>query len=150
LAAHGQEAFPAQEEELRCLKRELEVTRQERDSLKKAFIVFSKTERRDISSFETTSREYLVKSMCRVLGVSESGYYTWCTRLPSRCQGENEQLVEHMRSAYDQGRHVYGSPRIHAELRAQGIVCGKHRVARLMQQAGLCAGKSTTSRVHNL
>ena len=77
--------------------------------------------------------------MCRVLGVSESGYYAWCKRLPSRRQGENEQLVEHIRSAYDQGRHVYGSPRIHAELRAQGIVCGKHRVARLMQQAGLRA-----------
>jgi transposase len=49
LAAHYQEAFPgsghqtAQEEELRRLKRELEVTRQERDILKKAFIVFSKT-----------------------------------------------------------------------------------------------------------
>ena len=87
--------------------------------------------------------------MCRVLGVSESGYYAWCKRLPSRRQGENEQLVEHIRSAYDQGRQVYGSPRIHAELRAQGIVCGKHRVARLMRQAGLRAGKSTTSRLHN-
>ena len=49
LAAHGDEAFPgsghqtAQEEELRRLKRELEVTRQERDILKKAFIVFSRT-----------------------------------------------------------------------------------------------------------
>ena len=49
LAAHGDEAFPgsghqtAQEEELRRLKRELEVTRQERDILKKALIVFSRT-----------------------------------------------------------------------------------------------------------
>jgi transposase len=49
LAAHGDEAFPgsghqtAQEEELRRLKRELEVTRQERDSLKKALKVFSRT-----------------------------------------------------------------------------------------------------------
>jgi putative transposase len=50
-----------------------------------------------------------------------------------------EELIEHIRSAYEQGRHVYGSPRIHAELRAQGISCGKHRVARLMQQAGLQA-----------
>src|SRR6202049_3779970 len=54
LAAHGQEAFPgsghqtAQEEELRRLKRELEVTRQERDILKKAFMVFSQTEERDM------------------------------------------------------------------------------------------------------
>ena len=77
--------------------------------------------------------------MCRVLSVSESGYYAWWKRLPSRRQAEDEQLTEHIRSAYEQGRHVYGSPRIHAELRAQGIRCGKHRVARLMQQAGLQA-----------
>jgi putative transposase len=80
-----------------------------------------------------------VKIMCRVLGVSESGYYAWCNRLPSRRQRENERLVEQIRLAYDQGRQVYGSPRIHAELRALGIVCGKHRVARLMQQADLRA-----------
>ena len=77
--------------------------------------------------------------MCRVLSVSESGYYAWCKQKPSRRQAENEQLIEHIRPAYEQGRHVYGSPRIHAELRAQGITCGKHRVARLMQQAGLRA-----------
>jgi putative transposase len=77
--------------------------------------------------------------MCRVLRVSESGYYAWCKRLPSHRQAANEQLSEHIRSAYEQGRHVYGSPRIHADLRAQGIVCGKHRVARLMRQAGLRA-----------
>ncbi len=80
-----------------------------------------------------------MKLMCRVLGVSESGYYAWCKRKPSRRQAENERLVEQIRVAYDQGRHVYGSPRIHAELRAQGIVCGTHRVARLMQRAGLRA-----------
>ena len=90
-----------------------------------------------------------MKTMCRVLSVSESGYYVWCNRLPSRRQAENEQLIEHIRVAYAHGRKVYGRPRIHAELRAQGIVCGKHRVARLMRQAGLRAGKSTTSRVHN-
>jgi putative transposase len=80
-----------------------------------------------------------VKTMCRVLGVSESGYYAWYNRLPSHHQAANEQLIEHIRVAYDHGRHVYGSPRIHAELRAQGISCGKHRVARLMRQAGLRA-----------
>lgn len=77
--------------------------------------------------------------MCQVLSVSESGYYAWWKRLPSHRQAENQRLVEQIRFAYEQGRHVYGSPRIHAELRAQGIACGKHRVARLMQQAGLQA-----------
>ena len=67
------------------------------------------------------------------------GYYAWCKREPSRRQLENEQLTEHIRQAYQQGRHVYGSPRVHAELRAQGIMCGKHRVARLMRKANLRA-----------
>src|SRR5215472_827590 len=62
LAAHGDEAFPgsghqtAQEEEIRRLKRELEVTRQERDILKKALIVFSRTEGGGISFFKSNSR----------------------------------------------------------------------------------------------
>jgi putative transposase len=77
--------------------------------------------------------------MCRVLVVSESGYYAWCKREPSERQRENERLTEQIRQAYEQGRQVYGSPRIHAELRAQGIICGKHRVERLMRQAGLRA-----------
>lgn len=84
-------------------------------------------------------QEYPVKTMCRVLDVSESGYYAWCKRVPSRRQRANEQLIEHIHEAYEQGRRVYGSPRIHAELRGQGIRCGKHRVARLMRQAGLQA-----------
>jgi len=77
--------------------------------------------------------------MCRVLCISESGYYAWRKRKPGRRQVENERLVEQIRVAYDLGRQVYGSPRIRAELRAQGIVCGKHRVERLMRQAGLRA-----------
>src|SRR6266487_5734942 len=77
--------------------------------------------------------------MCRVLAVSESGYDAWRKREPSHRQRENERLTEQIRQAYERGRQVYGSPRVHAELRAQGIICGKHRVARLMQQAGLRA-----------
>jgi putative transposase len=77
--------------------------------------------------------------MCRVLAVSESGYYAWCKREPSQRRRENERLSELIRQAYEQGRQVYGSPRVHAELRAQGINCGKQRVERLMRQAGLRA-----------
>jgi len=80
-----------------------------------------------------------VKTMCRVLCVSESGYYAWHKRVPSQRQLENERLTEQIHHAHEQGRQVYDSPRIHAELRAQGIRCGKHRVARLMRQAGLRA-----------
>jgi transposase InsO family protein len=74
-----------------------------------------------------------------MLVVSESGYYAWCKRVPSQRQRTNERLSEQIRQAYEQGRQVYGSPRIHAELLAQGIRCSKHRVERLMQQMGLRA-----------
>jgi putative transposase len=80
-----------------------------------------------------------VKTMCHVLGVSESGYYAWHKRKSSQRQVENERLTEQIAQAFLHGRGVYGSPRVHAELRAQGIRCGKHRVARLMQQASLRA-----------
>ena len=82
-----------------------------------------------------------MKTMCRILGVSESGYYAWCTRKPSQRQVENDRLTEQICQAFHSGRQVYGSPRVHAELRAQGIRCSKHRVERLMRQAGLRAVK---------
>jgi transposase InsO family protein len=95
-----------------------------------------------------------VKTQCRVLGVAESGYYAWRKRKPSQRQMENERLTEQISQAFQYGRGVYGSPRIHAELRDQGIACGKHRVERLMRQTGLQAVKTrhricTTDSHHN-
>ena len=80
-----------------------------------------------------------MKTMCRILNVSESGYYAWRKREPSQRHRENEQLTMQIATAFHLGREVYGSPRVHAELQAQGIECGKHRVERLMRQAGLRA-----------
>jgi transposase InsO family protein len=84
-------------------------------------------------------QEYAVKTMCRVLDVSESGFYAWRKREPSQRQRENERLTEQIAQAFQMGRGVYGSPRVRAELQGQGIRCGKHRVARLMRQTGLRA-----------
>jgi putative transposase len=76
--------------------------------------------------------------MCRVLGVSRSGFHAWENRAPSRRRREDELLVERIRAIHDQNRKVYGSPRIHAELRlADGVRVGRKRVERLMRQAGL-------------
>ena len=80
-----------------------------------------------------------MKTMCRILDVSESGYYAWRKREPGQRQRENERPTEQIAQAFRQGRGVYGSPRVRAELQGQGISCGKHRVARLMRQAGLQA-----------
>lgn len=74
-----------------------------------------------------------MKIMCRVLSVSESGYYAWRKRPPSARAKANAVLVEQIRDVHRGSRQTYGSPRIHAVLRARGVVCNHKRVARLMR-----------------
>jgi putative transposase len=78
-----------------------------------------------------------VEPLCRALGVSVSGYYAWRNRAPSQHQQDDAALLKHIRTAYQIGRGVYGSPRIHAVLGQQGVRCSRKRVARLMRQAGM-------------
>lgn len=84
-------------------------------------------------------QEYPVSTMCRVLEVAVSGFYAWLRRAPSRRSQENTGLGEQIVRIYQANRQVYGSPRIHAVLRAEGKPCGKKRVARLMRERGLSA-----------
>lgn len=84
---------------------------------------------------------YAITTMCRVLEVSVSGYYAWCKRPPSEHSREDAHLAEHVKTAFQANRGVYGSPRVHAELQAQGINCARKRVARLMREQGLAARK---------
>ena len=77
--------------------------------------------------------------MCQVLDVSENGYYNWCKRGKSKRKWDDEQLAERIEDAYDANRGKYGSPRIHAKLKAQGIHCGRKRIARLMREKNLYA-----------
>lgn len=75
---------------------------------------------------------------CRVLKVSRAGYYEWRGRPASARQVADAQLVETITQVHHDSRGTYGSPRVHAELRlGLGLVCGRKRVARLMQIAGL-------------
>lgn len=80
---------------------------------------------------------YPVSLLCRVLGVSRSGYYDWKDRPPSKRNRENAQLTEKIREIHNRSRQIYGYPRVHAELRALGLRCSRKRVARLMRKAGL-------------
>ena len=81
---------------------------------------------------------YPVRTMCRVLGVSPSGYYAWLKREPSERSVANAELLERIREIHEWSDGTYGSPRIHEELRkTQGIGVGMKRVARLMVEAGL-------------
>jgi len=78
-----------------------------------------------------------VRVMCRVLGVSPSGYYAWRSRPESRRTGEDRRLMAEIRDVHAGSGGVYGAPRIHATLRVLGRRIGRHRVARLMRAAGL-------------
>ena len=80
---------------------------------------------------------YPVATMARVLEVSTSGYYAWRKRGPSKRAREDTMLQERMKAIHAKSRGTYGAPRIHAELRADGLCVGRKRVARLMRQAQL-------------
>lgn len=91
--------------------------------------------------------EHAVRVMCRVLGVSPSGYYAWLKRPPSRRELEDRELTNRIRAVHARSRRTYGTPRVHAELRATDIRVGRKRVARLMKRAGL-QGVHRRRRVH--
>jgi transposase InsO family protein len=75
--------------------------------------------------------------MCRVLEISQSGYYAWRERQPSRREQTNAVLLAEIRAVHSHSRRTYGSPRVYAALRERGIVCNHKRVERLMRLHGL-------------
>lgn len=79
-------------------------------------------------------QEHRLGCMCRVLGVSRSGYYAWQARQVSERERANQRLLEQIRQMHAASRHTYGAPRIHAALRRAGVACTRKRVARLMRQ----------------
>ncbi len=81
--------------------------------------------------------QYAVTVLCRVLRVARSGYYAWRGRPESRRRQADRHLETQIWQVHAASRRTYGSPRVHAELRAQGVHCSKKRVARVMRRAGL-------------
>ncbi len=75
--------------------------------------------------------------MCRVLGVSTSGYYAWQSREQSERAREDEALSQRIVRIHRESRQTYGAPRIHAELQEQGQRIGRKRVARLMRASSV-------------
>jgi len=84
---------------------------------------------------EAEKASHSVPLLCRVLGVSRSGYYAWKHRPRSERTRFDAVLLEKIETIHRNSRATYGAPRIHAELRALGIRCAKKRVARLMRRA---------------
>ena len=83
--------------------------------------------------------EFPVHRLCRVLGVSQSGYFAWRGR-PACCRQRDDMvLLAHVRSAFALSNATYGSPRMTRELQDAGLVVGRRRTARLMRDNGLRA-----------
>ena len=94
---------------------------------------------------------YRTATMCRVLGVSSSGYYAWRRRAPCARSCADRALTKRIQAIHERSRGTYGVPRVHAELEAEGVRVGRKRVARLMRGAGLAGvsrrkGARTTQR----
>jgi putative transposase len=94
-----------------------------------------------VSAFRLIAAEkanHPVALLCEVLGVSRQGFYAWAKRMPSNRDLADAWLIEQIREIHEANRGVYGSPRIHAELRmARGVRVGRKRVERLMAFAGI-------------
>jgi len=77
--------------------------------------------------------QFEIKKMADALEVTRSGYYAWVKRKDSLKTRMDMELVEHIKSVYYRSKSIYGSPRVTAQLRREGVQCGKNRVARLMR-----------------
>src|SRR5688572_10688445 len=93
-----------------------------------------------------TPTPWPVRAMCKALRVRPSGYYAWRERHggdagdgrpPPDREVARLRLVERIRATWEQSRGAYGSPRVHRQLRKQGVRCGRKTVEKLMRQEGL-------------
>jgi putative transposase len=79
--------------------------------------------------------------LCRLVGVAASGFYAWLRRRPSRRHAADRRVGERIGAIFEASRRTCGSPRVHAELRAEGVRVGRKRVARLMRRDGLAVAR---------
>jgi transposase-like protein len=141
----GEEAFPGKghqtslEEENRRLRREVEVLRADPGNTKKSYGHLHAAPSVKYQFIYEYRHIYPIIRMCRVLGVSDNGYYNWLRRGKSQRKRDDEHLASQIEDAYHENRGVYGSPRIHAELKTRGIKCGRKRIARLMRERNISA-----------
>ena len=75
--------------------------------------------------------------MCRVLEINRSGFYRWLRFPRSLREQDNQRLTGLIKQSWLESGCVYGSPRIHADLKEWGELCSKGRVARLMKKQGI-------------
>ena len=88
-----------------------------------------------------------VSRMCRALEASRSGYYSWRRGKESKRSEENRAVLVEIQKVHEENREAYGAVKTWRELKAQGIECGRHRVARLRHQAGIEARRKRRFRI---
>jgi putative transposase len=76
---------------------------------------------------------FSVHAMCRLLGLTPSGYYAWISQPVSNRAQEDARLLRLIRASFIASQGIYGAPRVFLDLREAGETCSKHRVARLMR-----------------
>jgi len=83
---------------------------------------------------KANSSKFSIEKMCKVFKVSRSGYYSSIGKNLSKREVENRKILDHIRQVHKDSRQIYGSPRITAALKSQGINVSRPRVARLMKK----------------
>ncbi|WP_286292604.1 IS3 family transposase [Methylomarinovum tepidoasis] len=128
-------------EELRRLRRENRQLKIEREILGKSRGLVRSGDRlgaAEVFEFVKVNRaDYPVATMCRLLGVSTSGFYAWLKRPESARARRDAELADKVEAIHKRSRGTYGAPRIHAELRVEGEQVSRKRVARMMKARGL-------------
>lgn len=92
-------------------------------------------------------KRFKIARLCGALGVSRSGYYEWLNRPESRRASEDRELLRCIRALHLQARQAYGAYKTWKVLKAQGVACGRHRVARLRRKNGIEALRKRRFRV---
>jgi transposase InsO family protein len=78
-----------------------------------------------------------IERLCGPVGVSRSGYYAWRSRPESRRARENRTLLLRIRQVHAKNREAYGAVKTWQALRAEGVICGRHRVRRMRRADGI-------------
>ena len=133
---------PEEREELHQLREEARRLRDERASFESSMDVLRKGNLTRLHEFvepEKAAGRSVVQT-CAILNVLRSAYYESFKHTPSKRARDDAVLVARIETIYRASLGEYGAPRIHVQLRQEGIACGKKRVARLMAVCGL-AGK---------
>ncbi|HSY24690.1 MAG TPA: IS3 family transposase [Polyangiaceae bacterium] len=127
----------AEREELTRLRRDNKRLQMERDILKGSGHVLREGKRMKFAFIAAEEVAFPVIAMCRMLDVSPSGYYAWKMRPEPVTKAADVKLALAIAGAHGRSRGIYGSPRVHRDLKARGLRIGKKRVERLMRENGL-------------